>query len=119
MRWYVLSFLMVFFACQEPTAQSEDQQMSDEAPTYDMIIELHKQLLTSASDEIDTELAGRILEMSEQFSAANSTDTLSAEILFKAGDIARGMRSYGKAIQLWAFSGARSFNVSHRSMPKT
>ena len=66
-----------------------------------MIIELHKQLVTEETGEMDTELAGRIVEMSEAFSNANPEGPNTAEILFKAGDIARGMGAQGKAIQLW------------------
>ncbi|MBR9920008.1 MAG: hypothetical protein GYB31_04155 [Bacteroidetes bacterium] len=101
MRWYLIVCTLLFVACQQPTAQDTEQEVNDEVPSYDMIIELERQLVTNASDGLDTELAGRIVEMSEEYATANSGDSLSAEILFKAGDVARGMRAYGKAIQLW------------------
>ncbi|MCB0704818.1 MAG: tetratricopeptide repeat protein [Saprospiraceae bacterium] len=99
MRWYLFSFCLFFLACQEPTAQTTDQVV--EAPTYEMIIDLQRTLLANPEEPIDTELAGRIVELSEEFVNAHPDDPVAAELLFKAGDIARGMRAFGKAIQLW------------------
>lgn len=100
MRWYILYLFTFFLACQQPTAQTT-QDAQDETPTYDGIIELQRQLLAEGADTLNMELAGRIVNMSEQFAEANPDDTLTAEILFKGGDIARGMRSFGKAIEMW------------------
>lgn len=102
MRLYFLLILLFFMACGQPTAQSTDQVMSEETePSYEQLLELHKQLLDNETGALDVELAGKIVSLSEQFANTHKGDPLSAEILFKGGDIARGMRAYGKAIQLW------------------
>lgn len=81
-------------ACQ-PEKGPAQQKLQDE------ISVLEKQLLQAEDASEDREAALQLIAKTEAYAKTYPQDTLTPMLLFKAGDVAKGAREYGKAVQLW------------------
>jgi tetratricopeptide (TPR) repeat protein len=73
-----------------------------------------KNLLKDIS-KIDVEATRKVIADYDAFVAAYPKDTSSAQLLFKAGDLSRGIGEYGKAIKYWG--DMREFFPTYRLTP--
>ncbi len=60
-----------------------------------------EQMADAKSMKIDTALALQYVAQASAFAEKYPQDSMSALLLFRAADVARGVGEYGKAIQLW------------------
>ena len=81
------------------------QQKPQEAGNKDTLLEeigtLEKELLKTGDASKEKETALAIVEKSSDFNKAFPNDPKTPDLLFKAADVARGAKEYGKAVQLW------------------
>lgn len=83
-------------ACQtKPDNQSGENQNLQE------IEQLEEQILKAGDASQEREQALELVEKTMQFAAQYPHHERTPELLFKAADIARGAKAYGKAVQLW------------------
>ncbi len=91
-----LALILCLVACQ--SEQQKQSQMRAE------IKKLERQLTTkmdTSTFQLDSKIAKELVEKSEAYAATFPKDSSSADVLFRAADMARGARNFGKAIQLW------------------
>jgi len=89
-------------ACNQSTS-TEAAQTSSAAQLIKQIAKLEKQVLKDENVQKNASAAKQIVTLSEQLYKEYPTHADTPATLFKAGDIARGLRNPGKAIQLWGF----------------
>ena len=90
----LLLVLTVARACQ-PAEAPERKQLREE------IQALEAQLLKAQDANKDRAAALALIEKAQQFADKYPADTLGAELLFKAADVAKGLGDKQKAIALW------------------
>ena len=90
----ILAFLILLAACQT-NSNSKHNQLLTEIQT------LETTLLQNPDAQQNKEVALQLVEKSELFAKNYPKDTLSMDILFKAGEVARGSGNPEKAIELW------------------
>lgn len=90
----LLIFTAVFGACM--TSENEIQQ-----ELLHEISALEKTLLDVQDASKDKHTAMVLIEKTKQYAKQFPDDTQTPELLFKAADVARGAREYGKAVHLW------------------
>lgn len=99
---YPLFCILFFTACGQNTETpteaaapvSNDQLKSE-------IAALEAKLLETGDATKNMDTAAELVEKSQAFAEANPDAEETPEMLFKAADVANGMKNYGKAIQLW------------------
>ncbi|MCB0518344.1 MAG: hypothetical protein H6577_06195 [Lewinellaceae bacterium] len=89
-----LSIAALLAACQ-PREQAAQQQIREE------IAALEKQIIEAEDAGKKPDAAVELVEKTLQYAKQYPQDTLTPNLLFKAADVARGAKEYGKAIQLW------------------
>ncbi len=81
------------------------QQKPNEAENKDTLLEeigtLEKGLLKTGDASKEKETALALVEKSSGFANSFPDDPKTPDLLFKAADVARGAKDYGKAVQLW------------------
>lgn len=81
------------------------QQTQSDKGGKDKILEeigqLEKQLLKTGDASKEKEAALSLVEKTQHYAALFPEDEKTPELLYKAADIARGAKEYGKAVQLW------------------
>ncbi len=80
--------IFCFVACDKRTSMLNDIQ------------KMEKQLLANITN-MDKVKAGNLIKKSQEFALAYPTDTVSARILFKAADVARGIGDFPNAMKMW------------------
>lgn len=104
MKNLIYPLFCIFFlaACTNNTdSQTEAGTTETNAALKAEISELEKQLLETGDASKNKEAATQIVEKAQAFAEANPNDEETPEMLFKAADVANGLKDYGKAIQLW------------------
>ena len=93
-----LPLLLLLLACA-PDLQTRRQTELDN----------YRRELIATGDVNDAAPAGRhYIRLAERYARAYPADTLSAHYLFVAADVARGLRRYEQALDLWERVGAQS-----------
>lgn len=90
----LLCVFFVFAACQDLGQTKQDQLWQE-------ISSLEKKLLESKDAVKDKDTALQLIEKTQQFAREYPQDTLTPTLLFKAGDVAKGAKEFGKAVLLW------------------
>jgi hypothetical protein len=90
---------MLIFACKKKESGggwdvNQDRKVAIEA--------LEKEVAQSAGEAIDFERGRLLIQQYEQYARSLPGDSLAPVYLFKAAEVARGMRDFGLAIRLWA-----------------
>jgi tetratricopeptide (TPR) repeat protein len=96
MKKTVLILLPFFlFAACKLGQQDSPKQLQEEIST------LEKKLLENKDAGKNKDTALQLIEKTQQYAKDYPQDTLTPAFLFKAGDVAKGAREFGKAVQLW------------------
>lgn len=101
------SFLCLFALFIVLAACSNDSNAGSEQKTPDQNTELNalnvtlEQLTDSITGRIKTADALAYIKQVEDFANKHSTETESAQQLYKAAEVARSVRAYGKAIEIY------------------
>lgn len=90
----LLPLLTLFTACQQG-GESAQKHLRDE------ISALETKLLETKDASKDKDAALQLIEKTEQYAKNYPQDTLTPVLLFRAGDVAKGAREFGKAVLLW------------------
>lgn len=90
----LLLLTTAFGACTE----SEDEARTE---LHNEISALEQKLLQVQDAGKDKQSAMMLIEKTKAYAKQFPKDSLTPELLFKAADVARGTREYGKAIHLW------------------
>ena len=90
----LLFFAVVFFACTS-SDNPEKQQLQTE------ITSLESDILKTGDASEKKEVAKELVEKTRQFARNYPEDENTPGLLFKAADVARGAKDYGKAVMLW------------------
>lgn len=90
--------LLFIMACNQTQTISKNLSKKEWINT---INQLEQKLATQVDATLDMPTAKNLISESEQFAKVYPQDDLAAPYLFKAGDVARGIGQYEKAIQLW------------------
>lgn len=92
--------ILIFNACNGVDAPKQDALTVPE--WKDSLEHLAGILAEQGGDVVAKQDTARLLvELSKTFVAENPDDENAATILFRAADVARGLREYGQAIELW------------------
>lgn len=92
----LVSVLFMMVACQQKkTPVADTENWLQEIGT------LEKQLLETGDATKAAEAASAFVEKCEAFAKAFPSDPQTPDLLFKAADVARGVKQQGKAVQLW------------------
>ena len=83
-------------ACQQPP-----KEVAVKDALLGEIGQLEKQLLKTGDASKEKETALAFVEKCNGYAKAFPDDPKSPDLLFKAADVARGAKEYGKAVQLW------------------
>ena len=83
-------------ACQQKTDKATNKET-----LLSEIAQLEKQLLKSGDASKEKEVALTLVGKCRDYAMAFPNDKASPDLLFKAGDVARGAKDYGKAVQMW------------------
>ncbi|MEM1219855.1 MAG: tetratricopeptide repeat protein [Bacteroidota bacterium] len=93
--------LFLFVACSGPEAPTQER-IPSAAEMKDSLEHLAGLLEKAQGDVIDLQDTARTLvRLSKDFVSTYPDDENAASILFRAADVARGLREYGQAIELW------------------
>ncbi len=76
-------------------------QQNQESALLKEIEQLETTILESGDATKEKDAAKALVEKSTEYANKFPDDKATPTILFKAGDVARGSKDYGKAIQLW------------------
>lgn len=90
----LITMTTVFGACHTKSSDKYEQ-LKDE------ILTLEKKILETEDAGKNKQTVLLLIEKTKLFAKDYPQDTLAPELLFKAGDMARGAREFGKAIHLW------------------
>ncbi len=110
MKKTILLFVICspFFSCNQNEAQSlSNQELTSEggsiylAKLKDEISKLESRLLKAQDAKKDKEAAKELIAKTQNLVKEFPKDSSAAELLFKAGDVSRGLGEYRKAIELW------------------
>ena len=107
MKIQVYSLLLLLLASCSGTPDAGDQVQTsqvgevtiDKAELLQHISDLEKSAMAS-SGFLDTTVANQLLNSYQEFYTHFNSDTLSAQMLFRGADIARGLGRYRKTIEL-------------------
>ncbi|MBK9013503.1 MAG: hypothetical protein IPM82_05145 [Saprospiraceae bacterium] len=103
---FCLFATLLLFAC-EPGRNPAQEKLLNE------ITALEKQLLKAEDASKDKESALLLIEKTAQYAQQYPQDTLTPTLLFRAGDVAKRAKEYGKAMELWGQVG-RDYSKHHR-----
>jgi outer membrane protein assembly factor BamD (BamD/ComL family) len=92
--FFYLTLSLLFWACNQHDTATQEQLKTE-------IFALEKKLLDTGDASKDKSSALLLIEKTKQYAKHFPQDSLTPELLFKAGDVAKGAREYGKAIHLW------------------
>lgn len=84
----------LLLACQSERNPAQNKLLKE-------IKTLEEQLVKAEDASKDRDAALLLIEKTMQYAKDYPQDTLTPMLLFKAGDVAKGAREYGKAVQLW------------------
>lgn len=103
MKINILLFVIFlpFIACNQSEDSTAPQKTIFLEKLKGEIDKLEAKLLIAEDAKKDKETAIQLIEKSKNYVKEFPKDSASAEILFKAADVARGLGEYGKAIQMW------------------
>ena len=87
--------------CLTTACQQKVKEATDKGTLLGEIEQLEKQLLKSGDASKEKETALALVEKCSGYAKAFPNDAQTPGLLFKAGDVARGAKEYGKAVQLW------------------
>jgi len=90
----ILLTSLLFIAC-EPGRNPAQEKLLNE------ITALEQVLLKVGDASKDKEAALRLIEKTTAYAQQYPQDTLTPSLLFRAGDTAKGIREFGKAVELW------------------
>ncbi len=85
----------IISGCQNMKSEENRKKLAEEIYT------LEKKLLETKDASKDKQSALMLIEKTKLYAKNFPSDSLSPILLFKAGDVAKGAREYGKAIHLW------------------
>ncbi len=94
---YIGMIVCLVAACQQSPKAPTDQKET----LLDEIAQFEKVLLQEGDATKEKETAMAMVEKCEQYASAFPNDSATPNLLFKAADVARGAKDYGKAVQLW------------------
>ena len=83
-------------ACQQTQPKTGGQE-----GLLEEISGLEKQLLKTGDASKEKEAALSLIEKTQHYAALFPKDEKTPGLLFKAADVARGAKEYGKAVQMW------------------
>ena len=92
---FLFTVLLVFQAC------GEKQPADGSADLRSEITKLEDQILETGDASENKDVAKQLVEKSTEFAEQYPENEQTAEVLFKAADVARGAKEYGKAVKLW------------------
>lgn len=90
------TILCLAAACQQSVKEADDRQA-----LLEEIHSLEKQLLETGDASKEKKAALALVEKCNAYAKAYANDPATPGLLFKAADVARGAKEYGKAVQLW------------------
>lgn len=85
---------LLLFACQPGQDPAQAKLRSE-------IKSLESQLIKAEDANKDKVAALQLIEKTAQYAQQYPQDTLTPTLLFRAGDVAKGVKEYGKAMELW------------------
>lgn len=99
---YPLFCIFFFVACTNSTDSQTDSAVAQSNESLKAeIAKLEAELLKTGDATKSQEAASQLVKKSQAYAEDYPDDKETPELLFKAGDVANGMKDFGKAIQLW------------------
>jgi len=99
---YPLFCIFFFVACTNSTDSQTEQAVAQSSESLkEEIAKFEAELLKTGDATKSVEAAKALVSKTQAYAKDYPDDVETPELLFKAGDVANGLKNFGKAIQMW------------------